>query len=478
MSHDLDVTTAVKTALRELVSRGIFRDPPSSASISRLELTPYQGEVAPPKPLDLDEIAQRVVERFSRGLLPERRDLRHAGFCVWETKTRLADQSAGFEAYLKRIGSCARKSEYKRLAEAYFRAFDPNTPTLPKVAAILADLAPQIGADWGRRAADYCVFDPVRGPVELARIVLNQETDVINYLRNRDRMPESLANTRFAQAAWREGLSIIDAEVKEERERFDLLKRWNGPNERTILFEGDKLPLVDAIVAPYRKSGPEDKRLRDQILNYLLGILGDPRIRAERWTGLDGPRIVVNRWLVDQSFRQFLDVVEHISENAQHWEYRRAFWEAVHQKCEITNIPLNAWVVFASRGEHVAKKRFGSNTSFGVFRDAGSQLLESHAALMVEIGDYLFVDWNEHSPCNLWRRNVSARRPMLYQQIYHRDQLRHSSPRTRTDDVLLPAGIFDHRGSLNFKWQEKLAKEISDARGPRLRQIDYRPRPR
>jgi len=166
--------------------------------------------------------------------------------------------------------------------------------------------------------------------------------------------------------------------------------------------------------------------------------------------------------------------VEKISANEQQWEYRRAFWEGLFKKCQATRIDLRAWVVFSDKGARTARELFGSNASFGVFRDTSLGLLETHAAFMLEIGDYLFVDWNESGPCNVWRRGVTARRPTLYQDYYRRDELRHWQPRVRTDENLIPAGIFDHRGSVNYVWQDRISKEIISARGPHLRQVDYR----
>jgi hypothetical protein len=112
--------------------------------------------------------------------------------------------------------------------------------------------------------------------------------------------------------------------------------------------------------------------------------------------------------------------------------------------------------------------------SFGVFRDNSPELKDTHAVFMLEIGNYLFVDWNESGPCNVWRKKSSATRPKLYQQHYRRNQLRHKPPAVRTDENLIPAGIFDHRGSANYIWQKRLADEIADAHGPRLYQTDYR----
>src|SRR6516225_5132645 len=158
-------------------------------------------------------------------------------------------------------------------------------------------------------------------------------------------------------------------------------------------------------------NGPTDGSLGDSIMNFLLGTVGDPRLSPQKWVGLDRAASVMNRWLVEQSFRQFLDIVEKISSNEQQWDYRRAFWEAVYKKCQDKRIEVHAWVVFSVKGARAARQSFGSNVSFGVFRDNSPELKETHAAFMLEIGDFLFVDWNESGPCNVWRKKTS--RPNL-----------------------------------------------------------------
>jgi hypothetical protein len=307
MTSDPKTYYAMKAALLDLRNAQHLRAPPHRAAISELKIAPYEGVVNPAPPIDLDQISARVVEQFSRGALPGRRDLQHCAFCVWETKVRLVDRPPAFANYLKHIEKGIRKAEYRRLAEAYVRAFDPRSPGLSEAAATLANTASRAGGAWMRRAEEYHLFDPIRGPSALAERALNQDTEPVNYLHNRDGMPDSLARAGFARASWKAGLALIqkEAQNENERSRFERLKQWNGTNERALLFEEDKAIFVQAIVAPYRKAGPSDKAIRDEMLNYLLGILGDPRLKPDRWVGLDeakGPRgLSTGGWSINHS---------------------------------------------------------------------------------------------------------------------------------------------------------------------------------
>ena len=464
----------LKRAIASLTKTVSPKAPPKISAISRLKLIEYDSPLDLAKPIDLDEIAGRVRAKFSKGELPERCDLRHASFCIWETTPTLSGNTAALENYLKWILSLQRKSDFLRLAEAYVRCFNLGNRGIAKVALALSECAEKCGGRWAERSREYQIFDPKDGPRAVANIALSQEIDPIGFFRDRDQWAESLAVAGFAQAVWLAGLTEVGKSSRDERDRFERLVQWNGPRKDEILFPQLKAPFVDAMVMPYERHGPTDSLLRDSIMNFLLGTIGDPRLAPQKWVGLDRAASVMNWWLVEQSFRQFLDIVEKISSNEQQWDYRRAFWEGVYKKCQDKKIGISAWVVFSVRGAKAARQSFGSHVSFGVFRDNSPQLKDTHAAFMLEIGDYLFVDWNESGPCNVWRKKPSGTRPQLYEQHYRRNQLRHKPPEVRTEENLIPAGIFYHRGSSNYIWQKRLADEIADARGPRLWQTDYR----
>ena len=360
--------TLLKKALTGLATTVFAKPPPKTSAVSRVKLIEHDGPTDAPRPVDLDEVARRVVQRFSKGELPERSDLRHAAFCIWETQPSLVDNPFALQHYLEWVTHLHRKADFRRLAEAYVRCFDNPKDAIDQVAAVLSHTVNQVGGRWSERAQEYRIFDPHQGPRALARLALSQDVDPVHFLLERNHWPESLAMAGFARAAWIEGIGEISRTLMSERDRFQQLILWNGSRSHQILFSEMKGPFVNALTGPYKDSGPGDKSLRDLIMNFLLGALGDPRILPQKWVGLNEAAVIVNRWLVEQSFRQFLDVVEKISANEQQWEYRRAFWEGVYKKCQEKRIELRAWVVFAEEGAKAARKSFGSNVSFGVFR--------------------------------------------------------------------------------------------------------------
>lgn len=466
---------ALKEALEQLPKQVGALKVPEKSAIARLRIAVYVGPPSPPRPINIEEVAYRVVEAFSTSKLPERKDLGLAAFCVWETQVRLVDIPPAMNGYLRYILEGARRSEVSRLAEAYWRGFSEGREYQSKVAETLGAWTISKSGSWVRRHAVYSVFDVKRGPARLAEIAEAEGIDIFSYLTSRDQMTESLAMGGFAEAAWIHGIRNIGSIDQQEQIRFDRLDSWNGRRTDSLLFPNAKRSFINALLQPYEKSEPA-RELRDQILNFVLGLLGDPRLKPENWIGVENAASVVTRWLVEQTFRQFLDVVEKISSHETQWEYRRAFWWGVYDKCQSRGVPMNVWVIFGATGAQVARNLFGKNVSFGFLQDKDNSL----AAFMIEIGDALFVDWNQDKPCHVWRRDDSRRRPTLYKignygnQAYRVDEIRHRSPKPRTKERLKAAGIVDHHSPSNFHWQRELADEIYSAGGPKLAQIDYR----
>jgi hypothetical protein len=266
-------------------------------------LREYDSPLDLAKPVDLDEIAERVIAKFSKGELPDRRDSRHAPFCVWETTPTLSNNSTALANYLQWVIGLQRKSDFLRLAEAYVRCFNRGNPGIAMVASTLSQCAEKVGGRWAERSGEYRIFDPQEGPRAVAHIALSQEIDPIGFLRDRDQWAESLAVAGFAHAVWLEGLTEIGKSSRDERDRFERLIQWNGPRKDQILFPQLRAPFVDAMVTPYERHGPTDGSLGDSIMNFLLGAVGDPRLAPQKWVGIDRAASVMNRWLVEQSFR-------------------------------------------------------------------------------------------------------------------------------------------------------------------------------
>ena len=278
MSDNRPIETLIKNALSGLTVPTFLKSPPEIAEVSRANVLTYDNPVDTPRPVDLDEIAERVVTAFSKGELADRRDLRHAAFCVWGTQPCLAERPAALRTYLQWLSRLDRKADFRRLAEEYVRSFDARTTGIEEVAATLARCAEHVGGRWWERARDYHIFDPHLGPLEFARTAISQDVDPVHFLRERDQWPESLAKAGFSRSVWLDGIKEIVDTSRNELERFERLTQWNGVDAHEILFSSLKAHFVSTLIRPYENGGPADKSLRDSIVNFLLGALGDPRL--------------------------------------------------------------------------------------------------------------------------------------------------------------------------------------------------------
>src|SRR5207249_1866958 len=82
MMNASSAQTLLKDAISELKTIEFSHTPPNEAAISRLKLPSFDNPIDKSKPLDLDKIAKEIVEIFAKGGIPERRDVRHAAFCI------------------------------------------------------------------------------------------------------------------------------------------------------------------------------------------------------------------------------------------------------------------------------------------------------------------------------------------------------------------------------------------------------------
>jgi SNF2 domain-containing protein/EH signature protein/restriction endonuclease/helicase-like protein len=141
--------------------------------------------------------------------------------------------------------------------------------------------------------------------------------------------------------------------------------------------------------------------MRQTIQNYLLDVLGDPRIEHGAWLRTDdSARDVFIRWLAQATLEQFLKVVDRLAPRHQ-WDYRRVFWNAYIEKGAVAN----AWVAFGSSGAQVANQ-IAKNTAdqlmlrFGTLTGGGAD----QAVLLLSIGDLVIADWSHNGKLRIWRR--------------------------------------------------------------------------
>jgi hypothetical protein len=175
-------------------------------------------------------------------------------------------------------------------------------------------------------------------------------------------------------------------------------------------------------------------------------------------------RPIVKRWLIEQSLRQFLDIVGRIA-LADHWKYRGAFWSAVYDKGLISD----ACVIFDTVGEYHAERMFGEETPYSKWASGGKKVIErGHSCLLLRIGRGLVAEWSHNGRCNIWRDANDPTAPKLHKKFYNSSEVMigRADPAWERD-------AFTHSWPRTYNWQNTVADEIYAMTGTRLMSGDY-----
>lgn len=224
--------------------------------------------------------------------------------------------------------------------------------------------------------------------------------------------------------------------------------------------------LVDSLLLPFESRDPE-KKIQDLIKSFLMCHIGDPRLRRERWEGVDERALrVIRHWMVAVTLEDFFRILDEAtkrdsdSDADRHWPYRRAFWTAYLNRDQISE----AWVVLGWRvAEDTRHVLSELSSSYGELnRSSGAR--PSHAVLIMQIGSLIITEWSHSGKFRVWHTG-NREAPQFYKRVYHRFEL-------------IRAADYEgsHHGAVNGRWQEKLSDYIGSHTGIRVSLRELMPR--
>lgn len=421
--------------------------------------------------VDLDSVAGNFIACIRRGTQPSLRDWNRIAWCLWTTKPAVAEDDRALDAMLNRVVDMVRNKKrrpYRQLASAYLTDFAIDRPKLAQISGVLRDFASAAGEPWDKLQARYALFTGAEAVGRIARLALREQTNIQGLLKPAG-VRGMLLEAGFAEAVHDKGLEILrSTPVHTAVERIDTVRRWSLDEER-LIFKRCKGQLARAVVLPFGERIPALAE-RNEILNFLIARFGDPRISGGEWIGLDDVVDILRRWLIEQSLRQFLDVVDKIAPDHM-WKYRRAFWQAYHEK----ELLQNAWVIFGDEGAVEARRAFGKDVPFGRFRSGGRRQIEpGHAVLLLDFGECIVADWSHNGRCNIWKKS-DRNCPKLNAPYYTTDEIMRPLPKNdRTEPNLNKNDMFTHVGADTYIWQNRVAERLYQLIGVRVQPSDYR----
>lgn len=418
-------------------------------------------DLALAEPENLDAISARVGYELASGRLPSRSDLRNAAWCIWSSRTPLAANQQAFDQFLEYVRDAGRKGGFARLAAVYVIEFPRSEPSIQRVAETLRDLATRFTGPWSTAAKDLDLFDPEWAPKRIADLALRDGVSPSQVLAARG-IGSLSSEGGLAEAVFLAGIDRLrhDRELS-GLERLARVEGWSVRPNGQLLFEQHRAKVADALVLPYANEMPP-KQVRDRYLSFLISRFEDPRLRPGRWSQMESTPIV-RRWLIEQTLRQFLDVISKVALDKQ-FRYRRKFWEAIHAK----GLIRDAWVIFDNEGASIAKQLFETETPYALW--ASKPLDKKQACMLLKIGRGVVAEWSHNGRCHVWHDETDPTAPRLDKRTYLPSDVRVASE-SRADPK---RSSFVHNNSDRYHWQHKVAAEVAELTGYRLLESDFR----
>jgi hypothetical protein len=418
------------------------------------------------------------------------RTLRRAPLVFWDRDPQAAAFPGLLEAFLE--GAAARPRWLRELVEAWLRDFGPDRVCHPEAGRAAANLLartrdPRL-QPWDRAHRRYSMFDATRGPERVGSALLIGTEPVETVLSEIGMDDPIRAEGRFfhaavramlaalpgalrgagAREAWARAAAILEVQrVRRDRSGRDIAE----PMLRVLDLAGE---TIAACLDPWLRDPPPPSAPREEIKAFLLRVIGDPRLRPERWRAApDACAQLMRSWLAAASLETFFALISETNDDPQ-WRYRRAFWRACLKKMP-RDRPAEVWVVLGP-GMAARAKAVKDLTNAHGRMEAPGQYGEQ-AVLLLRLGNIVLSEWSNVGPVRAWEIG-DARCPALYRVHYGARDLRARCLDFPDHPILSKGGAFDgkglwHRSPQTGLWQGCAAAFLQSHTELRLTPKDY-----
>lgn len=370
---------------------------------------------------------------------------RDACWLLWVGPVPLAGHAPFVGAYLDWLKGEGRRPAWVRAVHAYLTEFQAGRPGILELSRLLAAEPDRTGIAWSRRHARFKLFDPLDGPLRVARSVLTARMPVPAALAQCG-LEGALASGGFAAAAFERALGVLQGEDAVLVERLlDRLEPW-GVRDGRLVYPETRRPLVENLVGPWLDKVPPVE-LRQRITALIERAVGDPRRAPDRFADIREPVVtLLSTWMMLAAIERYLPMVEALGfEND--WAFRRSFWLAYLKAGGI----LDADVLEPQRGRAPAPGRYEAGT--------GSQIV-----LLLRLPGLVLSDWSHNGRCYWWKEG-SPQAPKLHRAGHTRETLTTGAE----------GGGITHARAESGVWQRRVAEAIRQAGGPDLGPRQYMP---
>ena len=357
---------------------------------------------------------------------------------------------------LEESESSPRRSTDQAIIAGYIVYFPADRPIMPILASAANRAAKRHHWAWRKRAEEWAMFDPNKGPELLGEHLLVAGQSVsqrqqINTEIAKWGLGTNLAASGFGRAVFRAACRLTAGLAPEDAEK---------PQARLIsLYDdgslaSDLADLARALLQPWLKEKPQTEH-RKKISALLFEQIGDPR-RKNRWNniekqlaseiGSETARAITNvfsRWLTEVAMREFFRAIAKTTDRPDQWKAREKFWLAYLD----AGLVRDAWPVLGPRANYRIEqlmKNSDEQLGFGIMKRGPA----SSSTIIMQIGELRIAEWSDNGSCRFWH-GQPPKAVELYEESYDGYELRTTEDRRGFDY------IGHHRG-----WQSKFANFI------------------
>ena len=224
--------------------------------------------------------------------------------------------------------------------------------------------------------------------------------------------------------------------------------------------------IIGQLIIQVEQDNSIDKEnYKDILRRRALEFLGDPRIvknnSNNQWVRAgQKAKMVFIRWISQYDLDLFFTIIDRSlnSDASKMWRYRKAFWNSYREHINMI------WVCFGA----YAKMDIRRNKIFGKDMFYGNFLPNDKSCLIIELGDYIFVERSHNGRLKVWSKGSCPFK--IGEASITEGKLNY----TRGMYIDGEDG-WRHDGSVSFSWQKKVGAFISQYCRIKKTEKDWRP---
>jgi hypothetical protein len=318
------------------------------------------------------------------------------------------------------LGASTSETFLSGLLRTYLESYVPNGSHTVALATLLRGATRRMGAA-GRLLLEAVpeLMDPKTGPDQLAGRMSKMSDPYVELMQLGVRNPHGAGFMDLAHLF----LTGLVRPHLSERNLIDWYIKWLRPPGKEEARNAGAERAIEALIHPWINTPPEDK-LRSYLVETLIELYGDPRIKSGGvWGGISERYMaIVRRWLTREDMRFFTGVVDAVQKDNM-WIKRRDFWLKLYDEGLIDA----AWAALSSEGFKYAVHNLMRQDAKNAYTRVGFQRARQNTSLLImQIGNKIMVDG-----CHSYRTHVFDKddpmAPKLFEEGYDCQEIRYAS---------------------------------------------------